>query len=165
MKKRLIILISMVAIFIVAMIIIIATKLTPQQEEIIETEVYNNYAINETFDTDETVNETYEIESYGYTYNHMENLTYEQEVEKLHMNNMLYEDFINTTHRGETVSEINILDTSNETTVYVEVSFVGSDGFESNDVAVLLYDNYSSHDFTRCVSYDYYEFITSGDNI
>ena len=109
-------------IFFIAMAIVLFTKSDSRTPT--ETEQYHAYATNETFTTTETTNETFEISSKDYYYDHIGNLTKEQEAVKLHMNSLIYNDFVAVYHSGCKVKSIDVLDTSDKETVFALVTMV-----------------------------------------
>lgn len=153
-KKHIIAFVVIFAIFFVVLALVLRSNNAHVEPE--PSNVYHNYATNETFTTIESTNETYEIASKDYSYEHMGNLTNEQNAVKLHMNNLIYYDFVDKYYPGYTVKSMNVLDSSDKETVFVEVMMTDPDGIEVKDTAVLLYDPYTTNDFMRCVSLEYY---------
>lgn len=156
-KKQIILLVSMLVIFVGAMIgIFIFRNMSASTEETTVDE--HAYADNGTFTTTvETVEETYEVQSQGYVYNHTELLSDEQNATRTRMNELVYYDFVKVDHPNDTVVSAEILDSSNDEQVYIQFEFVDPDGVTVTDTAVVLYDMYVTHDFMRCVSLEYYE--------
>ena len=88
-----------------------------------------------------------------------------QNADRFRMHQMIENDFIDACHKEDTVIISTILDSSTEEVVFVEFTFLDSDGLEFRDTAVVTYDNYDTNKFMRCTTIDYYEYIMSGANV
>lgn len=158
-KSHIIILISILAIFIVSMVILFIQK--NKENTPIEESLEHNYATQTTITptTSEEENITYDIESKGFSYDHIERLTYAQNTVRLTMNNLVQEYFIKQYHREDTIVSATISETSTKDIVYINFVFTDSNGIEFTDVAVVLYDDYTTNNFTRCLSIEEYNLI------
>ena len=156
-KKQIILLVSMLVVFVGAIIGITLYRNIPASTE--ETTLTEHaYADNGTFTTTaEVIEETYEVQNQGYAYNHIELLNDEQNATRTRMNELVYYDFVKVDHPNDTVVSAEVLDSSNDEQIFIEFTFTDPDGVTITDTAVVLYDMYVTHDFMRCVSLEYYE--------
>lgn len=164
-RKHLIILICIISIFVIAIITIVILKLNSNSTDAIVDES-KAYATNETFTT--TVESLVEEEHYDtqdFTYSHTEYMTPGQNADRFRMHQLIENNFIDACHKEDTVIISTILDSSTEEVVFVEFTFLDSDGLEFRDTAVVTYDNYDTNNFMRCTTLDYYEYIMSGANV
>lgn len=161
-KKYLLILIAILVVF---TSIIVASSIMRINTNVEPTEsVEHNYTATPTFSTSDT-NETITYQASDYSIQHMEKLTSAQNANKTKMVALIKNDFLTSDHPTDTIVSAEIMDSSTDEAVFIKYKFTTADGSELTDIAVVLYDKYNTYNYTRCVSYEYYKYIMSGENI
>lgn len=162
-KKKIIILSVILSIFLIA-IIVIAIFHTRQKVDEIEPTSEHNYATNDVKDREDETEpeESTEVSEKnlsidGVEITHLERLTHEQSTDRQTMLTRLKNrTAVDEEEHGKIISE-EILDSSTEYKVYIEVLFEDNKKIEY----VCFYDPTSLHSFLRCGSVEDYERMES----
>lgn len=168
-RKHMIILVVMLSIFVICITIISVYKInTRESKETVVSEIDATYASNSTLDTNETsetieeprVSET--IVFSGITYTHLEYLA-EEQVNSLNKLDTLLTNSSTIDHGADNIVSAEVESRSIDTNLKITYLFVT---YESGDVDyyVGLYDDYSQHDYLRCIREEEYIKINNGAN-
>lgn len=159
-KTKIILVTILLSVFFVVMLVIALTR-KPVNDPVEEFDP--NYAINETREPTEEIEESTEVESIninGREITHLERLSPEQYAAKSQLYSLLHNRVALDETDDRIVITEEISEASNEYDVFVSVSF--SDG--TTQTYVVGYDATSMHAYLRCVTLEEYEYYNSDAN-